>query len=508
MAFEINNFVVARKSMLDKSEFSVECNVSGGLVVSKVLACAIEPCVVSSETLSGSVNYSGELDIKVIVLDEEGQFNSTSSTCPFSSKFTGENIENGQNAHIELKVIDYNIVSINGDNIKINVMLEQSGFVYGNREEHTIKCDDEDICFKTEKFNATKFIGFSKVDFNVTSEISSREKISKVLLVESKALVRNIEGGVNFVTIYGDVISKVLYISESDRFESGYVVDSFKEEVEVKGASRDSATQAFINVKQDGVLSEIVEDEKGVEISITVPINLKVCVYDSQELEIINDIYSTASELSVTTSSFEMISQCKMEIVEGKIEGSSTIEDDKPRIDKILFNAGNNVVITNGYIENDEIIVEGIAKTSVVYLNDEDGSINSVQLEVPFAISDKFEGQSEGIISIVAVVSDVDVVVKKGRELFYDARVKADVIYSSNQTYGVISGAEKIDLLQQRDYAMEVIFAKAGDELWDIAKKARVHDWQLQSQNPDVTFPLQEDQSLIIFYQKMIENVE
>ena len=123
MAFEINNIVVAKKSMLEKSEFSVECNISGGAMVSKVLASAIEPSIVSCETLTGTVNYSGELDIKVIVLDEEGQFNSTSSTCPFSSKFEGENIENGQNAHIELKVIDYNIVSINGDNIKLNVML-------------------------------------------------------------------------------------------------------------------------------------------------------------------------------------------------------------------------------------------------------------------------------------------------------------------------------------------------------------------------------------------------
>lgn len=508
MAFEINNIVVAKKSMLEKSEFSVECNISGGAMVSKVLASAIEPSIVSCETLTGTVNYSGELDIKVIVLDEEGQFNSTSSTCPFSSKFEGENIENGQNAHIELKVIDYNIVSINGDNIKLNVMLEQSGFVYGNKDEQTIRCDDEDICFKTDKFNATRFVGASKASFNVTSEISSREKVSKILLVESKALVRNVEAGVNFVTVYGDVISKVLYISENDRFESGYVVDSFKEEVEVEGASRDSSVQAFASVKEDGVLTEIVEDEKGVKITITVPVNLKVCVYDSQELEIINDIYSTTSDLSVTTSSFDMACLCKMDVVEGKIEGNSMIEDDKPRVDKILFNAGNNVVITNSYIENDEITIEGIAKTNVVYLNDEDSSINSVQLDVPFVISDKFEGQTEGIVSVSAIVCDVDVVVKKGRELFYDARVKANVIYCTSQTCGVISGAEKLDSLQERDYAMEVIFAKAGDELWDIAKKAKVHDYQLQSQNPDVAFPLQEDQSLIIFYQKMIENVE
>ena len=118
-----------------------------------------------------------------------------------------------------------------------------------------------------------------------------------------------------------------------------------------------------------------------------------------------------------------MTHTCKAEIVEGKIDGSLTIEDDKPRIDKLLFVGGNSLCVSNSYLKDGEVVIEGIAKTNVVYLNDEENSLNSVQIEVPFVISDKFsQDNADGILVVDAILCDVDVVAKKGRELLFDAK--------------------------------------------------------------------------------------
>ena len=55
----------------------------------------------------------------------------------------------------------------------------------------------------------------------------------------------------------------------------------------------------------------------------------------------------------------------------------------------------------------------------------------------------------------------------------------------------------------EKDYAMEVVFASANEELWEIAKKTRVKGEQILTQNPEILFPLAEDTSLILFYQKV-----
>lgn len=503
MAFEKKNFNVARKISLEKREITVECNISAGANVVKVLALSIDSNVSNSEVLNGAINFSGIIDTKLVFLDEEGQVNTICSTCPFSSRFEGEDIDANQNSIINVKVIDYNVENITGDMVKITVFIQQSGFIVGNREILTISSSDESICLKNEEINVIKFIGSATENICVESEINVRENIKKILLTESSVVVKNIESGVNFVTISGDVVSRVLYISENDKFESGYVYDGFKEEIELIGTTRDSRVEGEVSVKQEEVITELVQDERGGKLIVKVPITITARAYDNEDVNIINDLYSTQGEVNVTTESFSMSEVCPIELVEGKIEGSLTLDDNSPRVDKLLFNGGNSATITNSYIRENEIFIEGIAKTSVVYLNDETSSLHSVQLDVPFTLSDKINCEEGAIISVDAIVCDVDVVVKKGREFYYDAKIKASVNCCHDLLSGVITQAVVIEENNQKDYAMEIIFAPAGKELWDIAKSAKVKEEQIIAQNPEVMFPTTEDTPLVLFEQRL-----
>lgn len=503
MAFEENNFYVARKYELVKSEFAVECNILAGMPVVSVLSISLEGCVQSEETLNGVLNYSGIVDAKLVFLSDDNQINTICCACPFSSKFEGENITTGQSALIDLKVVDYNIESISGDSVKLSVTLNQGGFVIANKEVRTIRNDDDDVCCREDEISIIRYVGSATENIEVSSEINVREKIKKIILTESKAIVKSVESGSNFVTISGDVISRVLYLNENDKFESGYINDSFKEELELEGATRESFVDGKAFVKQDGVSTEIVEDEKGCKIVVKSPLVLSARAYQEEKVAVIRDLYSTKNEIKVTTESFEVSTVCPMELVEGKIEGNLLLDEDKPRVDKIMFCGGNNIIVTNSYVREGEVFVEGIAKTTVVYLNDETNSLHSVQVDVPFTISDKVNFPEEGVISVDAIVCDVDVVVKKGRDLYYDAKVKACVNYCYDNHAGVITEATIGEEYPEKDYAMEVAFAHAGDELWEVAKKLCIKEEQLLAQNPNVIFPLAEDSSLILFYQKV-----
>lgn len=503
MAFESNNFYVAKKGSLPKSEFSLECNITAGESVSKVLSVSLGVGKISQEVLSGVVNFSGNVDVKLVYLTGDGQINTVCSTCPFSSKFESDSIENGQTAVVKVKIIDYNIESIGGESVKIVVNLEQSGCVMASKEVKTIRSGDDDVCLKNSDMTIIKYIGSGSEDIEVASEIVVREKITKILLSESSVIIKSCESGQNFVSLSGEVSTRVVYLNDNDKFESGYIYDTFKEEIELDGATRESLVECSATVKQDGVTCEIVEDEKGCKIVVKVPISLSATAFGEGNISVVKDLYSTKCDTKVTTESFDMTYLCPMDIVEGKIEGSLVLEEDKPRVDKILFSGGNSVTVTNSYMQDGEIFIEGIAKTTVVYLNDEDNALYSAEIDVPFSLSDKFNYPEGGLLSVDAIVHDVDVTVRKGRELFYDAKVKANVNYCYDKVDGIISDAVSLEDYQARDYAMEVVFAHAGDELWDIAKHAKVKEEQVSSQNADVVFPLSEDTSLILFYQRV-----
>lgn len=502
MAFESNNFNVVKKTKLQKGEFNVECNVA--VTCSKILTVSAFASVANSEVLNGSINYSGNIDVRLVYMTEEGEIGTVASTCPFTSRFEGDYITNGQKAIISVKVIDATVEGVSSDNIRINVNVEQSGVLISNVEVHSIASHDPDVCCKTEDINVIRFVGENSENITVNSEFSVREPIKRLILTESQALVKGVESGVNFVSVSGEVVTRLLYLTENDKFETGYVYDTFKEEVELEGATRDSQVEGYAFVKCDGVKTEIEESEKGVKIKVEVPLLLAVKAYEEATVTVIKDLYSTANEIKVNTESFDMTVVCPMEDVEGKIDGSLTLDDEKPRVDKIMFVGGNNVVISNSYINDGEINIEGIASTTVVYLNDETNTLNSVQIDVPFVITDKFNHDNiEGILDVDAIVCDVDVVVKKGREFYYDAKIKASVNYCHPVVSGVISEASMLEAYPEKDYGMELLFARAGQEAWDIAKEAKIKEEMLILQNPEVVFPLEEDKNLILFFQKV-----
>ncbi|MBQ8909294.1 MAG: DUF3794 domain-containing protein [Clostridia bacterium] len=502
MAFEKNSFLTAKKVVLNKGELSVECNVATGANCIKILTVQVDACVQNQEVLDKMVTFAGVVDVRVVFMTGEGEICTVNSSCPYSSKFEGEQIAQNACALINVDVIDATSEIVGDENVRVNVILSQSGFVVSNQENLSLRCDDDDVCYQNEEVDIVKYIGCGKDSMISESDINLRDNIKKILLTESKAMVKSAEAGANYVTVSGDVISRVLYVSENDKFESGYIYDTFKQEVELAGTTRDSSVEGYASICQEGVVAEVVQDEKGGKLVVKVPINFNVFAYENTTISTVKDLYSTKADVNITMNSFEMTSLCDAEIVEGKIEGSLTIDEDKPRVDKLLFSGANKVSVTNNYIKDGEIFIEGIAQTTVVYLNDETSSLYSVVIDVPFVISDKTKCGENASLSIRAIVTDADVVVKKGRELIYDAKIKAAVNCCKQLNGGVISEASFGEEYQEKNYAMEVIFARAGKELWDVAKGAHVKEEVILAQNPEVTFPVEKDTPLVLFYQR------
>ena len=217
---------------------------------------------------------------------------------------------------------------------------------------------------------------------------------------------------------------------------------------------------------------------------------------------VIKDMYSTTCELEVSTESFEMTKQLPNEYFETKIDGSLSLDESQPRVDKIMFVGGSNLMVSNAYTKDGEVFVEGVAKTNVVYLNDETNSLHAVTIEVPFVVSDKTNISQNTEVCATVMLYDVDVVVKKGREFYFDAKLKININFDCEEIGAVISGATMTNEYPERDCAIELVFASAGQTAWEVGKATRVSEQTVMLNNPELSFPLEQDENIIIYYQK------
>ena len=501
MSFEKNKFQVVKKKRLPKSDFSVECNIPVETEVGKIFSVCHTAEVENAEVLNGVANYNGTIDFCVIFQSVDGEIQTSNFSCPFTSKFEDSQISTGDKVEIDVEVLDFSVDSVTSSNIKITCHVQQKCTIIFCRDVEIIDSSDENICTKKEEIYVSTLIGEASEVFTSDSEVSIKEPVRKVILCDSQVSVKTVESGVNFVSVAGEVVNRILYLTENDRYETSYLTENFKEEVELEGVSRDSISEAVAYVKKNQVKCEVAEQEKGVIVKISVPICVKVTAFEERAVEVVKDIYSISGDLEVSTESFDMTRELNHDYFEAKIDGNLTLNDDQPRVDKILFIAGTNLTISNAYIQNGEVFVEGVAKANVVYLNDEENSNNSVTMEVPFVVSDKSSVTcDEPAISVRAILFDVDVVVKKGRDLYFDAKLKLHISYDCDEVSAVINNANVAGEGVERDCAVELVFAKAGMEAWDIAKHLKVREEVLMLQNPEITFPLQEDTNVVVYY--------
>ncbi len=502
MALETNKFNVARKKRLEKQQFGVECNISTETEIDKILSVCHSAQVENVEILNGAINYNGTIEVCLLYSTPDGEVGTINSSCPFSSKFDDKDIKVGQKAYIKVDVDDCKIESVTASNIKLECMCVQGGTIVYSSEVTKIETG-EGVCAKQDEMLVNVLLGDASETFVVESKLSIREPVKKVLFSDSQVAVKSVECGTNFVSVGGEVVSRILYLTEKDRFETAYVTELFKEEIELEGTTRDAVCEAYACIKKNMVKCEVDSQEKGLDINLSLPVVVKVFAYEEKTETVVKDLYSTKCEFEVSTESFEMTKQLVGESFESKIDGSFVLDSSQPRVDKVMFVGGANLSVTNSYLKDGEIVVEGVTKTNVIYLNDETNALHSVTIELPFVVSDKADVDCKNTeVEVDVAICDVDVVVKKGREFYFDARLKTNAQYYCLQIGAVISHAQQSTQYQEFDCAIQLVFASAGQSAWDVAKMIRIEEEVLCLQNPEVVFPLEKDENLIVYYQK------
>ena len=503
MALESKNFEVVKKEKIS-GVHSIECNIEGLNGCSKVLAITGGTDIENTEVSDGKINITGALELCAVYISEEDEICTTSMNFPFNYELKDEKVTPDCKDMLSARLVKQNIKSATSTDIKVECEISFDGFIVCPISIATVKNEDRDYSSKEDEIKVIKLIGrnCSKLLEEVKGTV--KNGVKKILCSKTNVLLKNTEAGVDFVSISGEIETEITYVNADDRFESLMLSDTFKDEVELSGVTRDSIVEAKVSLicSESKIITS--EEEKTTSFVVTLPLKACVCAYSEESVEVIKDIYSTKCELSVNTSSFDMLKSVKHDEFESKLSGGLTLSENDDRIDKILFALAGTLEITNCYQDGKEIFLEGIANACVVYLNDDTNSIKSVEISTPFVVSDKAQDVAgDSIITYDVSLCDVDVSVKKGREISLDAKIKGQISYNENEISAVISEVSEGEKYPERDYAMELFFAKSGQSSWDIAKSAKVKEENVIFQNPELVFPLEKDEQILLYFQKL-----
>ena len=505
MADSNQKILVVNKRMLGNVQNNVECRMSSG--DQKILGLLLSSAkveVTGCEPLQKEANVSGKVIIDVLYKTENDEIDSMSSAFAFSCKVEGE-FEPNLGTVATAEVVDCVVDDVSEDEIRFVVTTGVKVLGYPQTEIE-VAGTDEDLCVKMSENHATRLTKSSNQKLVDTLSFDLKDKVKKVLRVDVQTICKDVQAGNGYVTLNGEDIVDILYVEDDvePKLKSVSYVQPFGEELEVGGVTKDSLIDQFVSVKYDALSNTLEQGEDGAKININREASVQIFAFEKFDFESIEDVYSLSHTTLVSTNSYDFLAPQKQMFFQNKIDGTVTAGENTPRIDKVLENSANTLKVLAHFVQDDEIIIQGTMQTTVVYLNDENSTVESLEVEIPFEVKQRIEEIPNALIDVECAVASVDVVAKRGKDVFVEAEIKTFVAVYSTETGAAISGIELQDELLPKTSAMEIYFANAGQTLWDIAKDMTESVDTLAKFNPDLPEVMAGDEKNICYRKKSI----
>lgn len=494
---------IATRNILGTSELknSVSFREVNGLKITKVLTSSMRANIDNIMVGSGEVKFDGVLEYDLLVVLENGEITPLTTKENFSLTFENSEIEQGSVIDIQPTITE--LISSN---------FSPDEFIYNSSVSFEISAVNVSSDLSCAVVPENVFVKEGEVTFNalaanetyegvVTFDIAKDSKVNKILFVRNNASIKSSLPSNDYFVVNGDIYTTIVFLTEDGTIKSIVKENSFSEEIEAKGVTKDSNIQAAIGVRE----TVVNESEDGSKFNFEVPIVINANVFDTKTLTCVEDAYSTKYELTLTTVSYEQDNFMPTKLAEENILTNFALSEGLNTIDKILAVIPTNIRVVSQIVKDKEVLIDGIASINVIYYSEDDEGnnvLNSVDIDIPYSLSfNAPDVESGDNVKVGISFGDLNVKSRHGRELEILAEVKINYNVSSREvsyiTTEITLGEEK----ESQDYALEIYVAHANQTLWDIAKELNIGVTDIMAQNKDLTLPLQEGEKIVVYRQ-------
>ena len=492
---------------LGSSQAIIECKlpVTDNGAVSKILCASAKSYIINSASNLNEVEFNGNVNFQVIYEGDDKVASSLDYTAEFKDKFVSDKITPTTTIIVNSNVVDVNTSTI-GNDVKVVAIVEICvDAIELNEINALVGVDGDSVFTKTEELTYSTFLGILSNKFDLSFDIEVKDNIYKVLEVSLSPFIKKVDNGNKIATIVGGANVDICYLinGEAPLLKTYQTTIDFSEEVELDGLTEQSCIQSNLNINYSSVKVTTNIDADNAIVNLNIPFDYLGYAFEFNTTDVITDVFSLSNHINVATSSIANL-QCGGRFNEtNKVSGFVNIDD--VFIDEVLGTCCNTVTLATSIIKDNTLILEGVASTTVIYLNKETQSMYSALVEMPFSISDNVNNVGDDFLSNITLsLGEVSCRLKRGSELEVNATLFVYADFFGKKVDAVITSVEVEEEKTDNLSVLTIYVVKQNETIWDIAKQLNVSPDDLLNQNPEVLLPLTGGEKLIVYRQKEV----
>ena len=476
-----------------------------GVEIGKVLSINATPIINNTIIEKNSVRVSGVIEYMAMYEKIDGMKESLSNNAEFSAVINVEGISENPNICLNAMLVDVPVKEVTGERITVNSLIEINGYVVINNEVKYLNSATGDVFYQTEDICYSQLKTKINANYLATQEIDISELPLRLLHLSATPLINSVITAEGYVTVAGVVTYSICYeYANNDATDVKEISNTFNFKYEIDCPNCTATDVAFVTAKniRDGVNAEIDSQENSTNIKLNVNFNMCGEVCSENQAQVVSDVFSLSQKLQLTYSSFAYTKSLGAKSSSEKIFGITEISEESARIDKILCVLDSNAVVTKAFCDEYNLNIEGIAYTTVVYLNAEESVESKMQIEIPFTSSMPIENMSQNCqVQVNSLLTDVIARIRRGREIEIDANLMVYANFYETKIGAVISNVIATEDRICNKNALSIYVAKDNDTAWTIAKKMCINPAEVLEQNPQLADGIKKGDKVIIYRQ-------
>ena len=435
------------------------------------------------------VNVKGRMRFQVLYLTENGMASSGRSDVadmegeiPFDEMIFMEGIRGGDSVNVDWELEDLSVGLINSRKLSIQsvVTLTLACEEICDEETAVDLYSEEPVEFRKKTLDIAAMTIKKKDIFRVKEEVEipgSFPNISAMVWTEIVPDAVEFKVLEDKISVQGELRAFFLYRGEGEEEELCHYETTlpFAGSLDCPGAQEGMIPEIRFSAENREV--EVRPDFDGEERVITFEqcLDLDICIYEEEEIDLLSDVYGVVNEVSVLEKNANFRKLLSRSSGKTKLSGHFKCEDEKAILHKILHTTCK-LQITGQNVTEGGINLTGVVNMQIFYeCSNEEDKYGVIKGTLPFQYVLEADGIGENCIyPVQAFVDQVAVAIIDNGEV----DVKC-VLYFRSNVYS--TWQEKIvEQIVVSEPDMEkmaslpgiaVYMVKEGESLWDIGKR-------------------------------------
>ena len=431
-------------------------------------------CIYKKEVMDGKVRIEGSINVYIMYLadDETSSIRSLNTTLSFSQTIDFEKVKEGMLLEDKIALKSLEAKVINGRKVNVRAMLDLDLKIVSNEELEFVKeiddIKDAQTLDRSITLNSLLGSGFTKVYAKDTIVIDSLDNLAEIMKVDFTIINKETKISYNKVLVKADACVKMVYLTEDNRICTTSNLIPVMGFIDMPDVTDENICDVQYEIKNLLVKPNNIEEHS---IYVEAELEINARVYQSKQLNIIEDLYSPSVNLVYKQKQIQAVAQKEM------VRDTCSIRE-KQFISEIgnrkIYDVDINPRVINQTILKDRILYEGELELNFLFETEGSSRVGTKSMTLPFTFNmdcmgaiptSKIETNIEITLQDFTIMPDESIDIKIDLEFL--------VNLSNSQNMQVIEEVNVDETTQNERYSLIIYFVKPGDTLWKIAKKFR-----------------------------------